>query len=145
MYKHKLMDWYPVTTPSGADEISCPECDPKYDNCFACKILTYKSNIYVCPECNIVFDTGCVLQEKGCTDNTYYPKIYVNGNEIYKAPKEFWSMSDLEKDNILSNVISNSLYKAICLCKEYNCDHPDSYKCLYPKNKYPQYYKCRCE
>ncbi len=149
-FKHKIFDWYPVETPNGGDYITCPRCNnwvKQEDEYLDQIIMEFLYDYNICDKCNLVFNSGCKLCENGCTDSMYYPKVYINKNDIF----EFKRSSTIEQINIFNKLIN--AYKKYCFCVDYCCDMKESYVrnnlnstyVAYPKNKYPQYYKCYCK
>lgn len=124
----EYMNWYPIETPQG-EYTTCPTC--------SMWITFENNNIYLCKKCNLIFGIGCTLEEKGCVSSSYYPIIYINyTNSCFKIANSCYFKLTKEEQKE---------YIKTCLCLEYNCDRPESYKAFYPKNKYPQYYECYCK
>ena len=132
--KSKYMDWYPVETPQGGDYIICPRCLEWIENDYE----KYEKNMSIekCEKCDLIFNIGCKLSAGGCTSNTFYPVIYI------KSTDSSFKIADSSYLKLTKE--QQKEYVETCLCIEHNCDRPENYDASYPKNKYPQYYKCGC-
>ncbi len=149
-FKHKIFDWYPIQTPVGGDYITCPRCKKwiknEYDYSNKC---TIRNGYKICCKCSLVFNRGCTLCENGCSDGISYPIVYMNKNDIFefKRSKKYTT----EQTNKFYRLIKD--YKKYCFCIDYWCNMKESYVnsnitkdiyVCYPKNEYPEYYKCDC-
>jgi hypothetical protein len=113
--QHPLLNWLPISTPFGADFITCPGCGKMFEN----KLCDdegddeleyiFSSTLSRCPKCKLCFGTGCVFERWGCTDDTYFPIVYVKKlipNELlYHDP-----------ERKLTDKILNDEYDSVCLC-----------------------------
>ena len=83
-----------VETPCGADYFTCPICytgsdtfidDNEDENEYSISWCRY------CLDCNIIFDAGCVLSRRGCTDSVYNGLLInsfsnESNNRIHRMP-----------------------------------------------------------
>lgn len=65
-----------------------------------------------CPACKLCFETGCVLERWGCTEDICCPMVYVKKG----TQKELLYDDPARK---LTDKILKDEYDAVCLCKEH--------------------------
>jgi len=100
-----------ITTPQGANYITCPFCnewiDSSDDNYFENIEMEY------CAHCKILFDLGCVYAELGCTDDIYYAKLvskWEYNGEVHDGMILFDNYIELADNKI-------KILETICTCK----------------------------
>lgn len=128
-----------VETPSGADYLTCPICG---DGCACCnnpEYYDFEIDEHYCDTCNILFDTGCVHGENGCTYAVYYGiliKNYTYKNKIYNGMPVF--------DSFLSMIVLLPDLKLTrqCMCYISNCK--SCKRACYLEETHSRYYKYNC-
>lgn len=139
---------FQVLTPYGADYHTCPICaepdisntdDMTYDEWFSWHDpkgdCDYDFNY--CNKCNILFSTGCIHAENGCTDGIYYGSLVSSWeyeNKIYYGMPKFKSFRDCY------NLISKLKLTWICMCTKIGGCQP----CRKAMKTHPHYYVCEC-
>lgn len=106
-----------IETPLGGDYITCPKCMEMIeinDECIFCDDNDDLEGYY-CIQCNILFDTGCVVIQKGCTDDEYameYIKNFkINGKQYLGTPIFITPIK-------LRKFINYIKFEWKCLCKK---------------------------
>lgn len=103
------MDYFTITTPCGADYITCPRCkkwlgEEDYDE------EDYEMS--TCPDCKLCFQAGHVKESWGCTSDVYYPQVYVKKgttNELLHYDKKEGKKRLTKKERV-------DQYDEVCLC-----------------------------
>lgn len=140
------------STPNGGDYITCPLCDnfdweswnyntDKYNEYYEKYGYMDNGELTVgcldfgsyCDKCNILFETGCTHNAKGCTDSIYNGHIigkWEYKGEIYIGMPCFDNVEEYFKEGPKIKVL-----EVLCPNNIKHCIKPD-----FSKEEYPQYY-----
>ncbi len=154
-YACKISGFF-MYTPDGADYYTCPCCteddfvNTTYNSRSTSDMIKYFENdtislisgdndsIYekykFCSSCKIIYDTGCIHAENGCTSSCYNGHFigkYKYRDEIYIGMPQFETVD--EWYNELKNI---EILEWICPNNGIHCT-----KGAYPKIKFPKYYR----
>jgi hypothetical protein len=137
-----------ITTPHGGDYYTCPCCskydllhshtdgsndDVTYDFLFEDEYDNDMRNLYhYCNTCNIIFETGCLHHNGGCTDNTFNAH-FIKKWKDKRTNEEYDGMPLFDgEDDWFNNVNHIEVLEMYCPHKGQICEknhHPISYKC----------------
>lgn len=130
-------------TPNGGDNITCPLCETFEYTTTTTDLEFPESDIrydfYFCPQCLIMFDTGCTHAENGCTENDF--NAHVIGKWKHKTTGIVYSgMPKFENVKEWLDCANDvEVLQIVCLNSGYHCDNA-----WHSKAEKPQYYKqCR--
>ncbi len=114
-----------VETPQGADYFTCPLCEVfsstfvnEADEDTSVRSITW---CHFCLNCNIIFDIGCEVSNRGCTDITYNAvliKSFISQNgEIMTGMPIFESFDEM------TLLLEKMDAKLVCTCFKIGCKY----------------------